>query len=66
MPPIEQNQVLYVPMLARRFDMFESEGYDNLTDELLEKILADPEDLSKSLSQNCNMHMHENSFNPTT
>lgn len=37
--PITTNVCLYVPMIAKIFDMEESHRYDNLTDEALTKIL---------------------------
>ncbi len=38
---IKTNKVIYVPMIAKVFDMEESRKYDNLTNEKLDNILAE-------------------------
>jgi ribosomal protein L13 len=43
---IKVNQKIYVPMLARVFDLQESQKYDNLTDP--DKILKEELNLSKN------------------
>ena len=38
----------YVPMFAKKFDMQESNSYDNMDDESFRKILLNPEVLDLS------------------
>lgn len=56
-------------MLAKVLDHEELKRYDNLTDEALDAILAEPEDLSSNLqpqepSLNLNYHLNEKIFRP--
>ena len=46
--PITTNLCLYVPMIAKVFDMEESHSYDNLTDESLATLIKNPEILNLS------------------
>ena len=40
---IKVNQIIYVPMLSKIFDMEEANKYDNLTDQKLQEIRNNPE-----------------------
>ena len=49
MPDIAVNQKLYVPMLAKQFNLQESDTYCGITDESLDNIASEIINLSKKL-----------------
>jgi hypothetical protein len=45
---ITVNQKIFIPMIAKRFEIEESNSYDSLTDETFEEFTKNPQNLMNS------------------
>ena len=66
LPKIAVNQKLFVPMIAKTFDMEESNLYDDLTDEKLDYFLQNPQNIDLTKNHRAYAyHANKNIFEPT-